>query len=165
MSIPSANTNLVLQEGESIFIKKYTGLKEIWGFPESDFKGTPIKIYQSATSDLNEVVTDIELSPFGGSQIKSYKIVNKNEGIYLYDKINLEIGDGTIAPFYTNASVSDFSKTNPSFSQRTRSVEIISPRLDSAGFGPSPGAIFFQSQGLEEDVLVFMVIRIGLLTI
>lgn len=143
MSIPSANTNLVLQDGESIFIKKYTGLKEIWGFPESDFKGTPIKIYQSTNSDINEVVIDKELSPFGGSQIKSYKIVNKNEGIYLYDKINLEISDGTIAPFYTNSSVSDFSKTNPDFFQRTKSAEIISPRLDPAGFGPSPGAIFF----------------------
>ena len=85
MSIPSANTNLVLQEGESIFIKKYTGLKEIWGFPEADFKGTPIKIYQSANSDLNEVVTDKELSPFSGSQIKSYKIVILNQ-------TSLEIG-------------------------------------------------------------------------
>lgn len=143
MSIPSANTNLVLQEGESIFIKKYTGLKEIWGFPEADFKGTPIKIYQSANSDLNEVVTDKELSPFSGSQIKSYKIVNKNEGIYLYDNINLEIGDGKIAPFYTNASISDFSKTNPGFFHKTKSIKAITPRLVTPNKGTVPAAILF----------------------
>ncbi len=141
MSIPSANTNLVLREGESIFIKKYTGVQEIWGFPEADFKGTPIKIYQSANSDLNEVVTDKELSPFSGSQIKSYKIVNKNEGLYLYDNTNLEIGDGTIAPFYTNSSVSDFSKTNPQFFNKTKSARLIEPRMATQGI--SPGAIFF----------------------
>lgn len=141
MSIPSANTNLVLQEGESIFIKKYTGIKEIWGFPEEDFKGAPIKIYQSATSDLNEVATDKELSPFGGSQIKSYKIVNKNEGLYLYDNTSLEIGDGKIAPFYTNSNVSDLSKTNPIFFHKAKSAQIIEPRMTTEGI--SPGAIFF----------------------
>jgi hypothetical protein len=137
MSIASANENLVLQPTESIIIKRYVGVKEIWGFNEVGYKGTPIEVYRDSADDLNTVATDIDIS-----SLKSYKIITKAEGFYLYDKPNYEIGDATIAPFFLNGSVEDFNSTNPKFFNKTQSVDSIMPRVMQS---PPiyPGAMFF----------------------
>lgn len=144
MSIPMANDNLVLQEGESIVITKYDGLKEIWGFVESGFKGSPIKLFPDPANPEAEV-KDLALSPTAdGTKLKSYKIIEKREGIYLYDKPNFEVGDGSISPFFLTGSVNDFSKTSPNFFRKTQSAQIVAPRFDkNTGKGTFPAAIFF----------------------
>ncbi len=135
MSIPTANKNLDLQEGESLIIKKYTGLKEIWGFTEPDFKGSAIPVWRSVTNDPNEVAVDIDL---GASNAKSYRIINKMIGIYLYDKPNFEVNDGAISPFILTSSVDDFNSTVPKFI-KTESAETVS-NMDKTSV---PYAIFF----------------------
>ncbi|MFA5178099.1 MAG: hypothetical protein WC427_00895 [Candidatus Paceibacterota bacterium] len=162
MSIPMANDNLVLQEGESIVITKYDGLKEIWGFVESGFKGSPIKLFPDPANPEAEV-KDLALSPtVDGTKLKSYKIIEKREGIYLYDKPNFEVGDGSISPFFLTGSVNDFSKTNPNFFHKTQSVQIIAPRFTIAdpenhvGFlGTTPGAVFFSEPEFRGTCLEF----------
>lgn len=144
MSIPMANDNLVLQEGESIVITKYDGLKEIWGFVEPGFKGSPIKLFPDPVNPEAEV-KDLALSPtIDGTKLKSYKIIEKREGIYLYDKPNFEVGDGSISPFFLTGSVNDFSKTNPNFFCKTQSAQTVAPRFDKINAkGVFPAAIFF----------------------
>jgi hypothetical protein len=139
MSIPATNDNLALQPTESIIIKKYTGLKEIWGFSEPGFKGSVTSVWRATTMDLNETpIVDINLSSF-----KSYKIIIKTEGIYLYDKPNFQVGDGTIAPFIATGNVDDFNNSNPKFFNKTQSAEIITPYYWSKNVGV--GAVFFSA--------------------
>jgi hypothetical protein len=147
MSIPNANENLVLAQGESIVIKKYQGLQEIWGFEQTGFQGSPIKVYPNANTPtpLPATGTDIQLSPtVDGINLKSYKIIDNTEGIWLYDQPNSGVLDGTIAPYFLNTNVPDFAKTNPQFVKKTQSAKTIDPRHDaSSGLGIYPSAIFF----------------------
>jgi len=46
MSIPIENDNVKLTEGEQIIIKKFPNLKEIWAFPETNFKGSGHLLYR-----------------------------------------------------------------------------------------------------------------------
>jgi len=162
MAIQTANDNLLLQEGESIVIKKYDNLKEIWGFLDSGFRGTPIKIFPDPNNPEAEA-KELALSPTAdGTNLKSYKIIEKREGIYLYDRPNFEVGDGSISPFFLAGNVSDFSKTNPDFFRKTQSIQVVAPRFTPADpenqvghLGTTPGAVFFSEPEFRGTCLEF----------
>ena len=141
MSIPLSNDNLELKQGEKIVIKRYTGLWELWTFPEPNFK-SPVKLqpaYRDSSQDIDPdkptVATDLVLEP----KVKSYKLIPKVEGIYLYDRKNYQIGDGAIAPFFLNKSVPDFSQTAPDFFQKAQSFQ----GIFATGGTDTPSGVFF----------------------
>jgi hypothetical protein len=158
MSIPKANDNLILKEGESITIKKYQNLQEIWGFTQTGFKGSPILVYR-ASSPIADLPEDgIKLSPTtDGTKLLSYKIIDRLEGIYLYDNINTTVGDGSVAPYYLNTNVPDFSKTSPQFFKKAQSAQVIAPRYNSStAAGILPTAIFFSEPQYRGFCRVFV---------
>lgn len=151
MSVQKANNNLDLKEGESIFIKKYVGLKEIWGFTEAGFKGTPIIIYEDTSRDQYSEAKDIALSPTkDGINLKSYKIIDKIIGIYLYDKPDFKVGNASIAPFPLTTSIDDFNNTSPKF-LKAQSAESIANEEQTV----YPQAIFFSEPKFRGYCSVF----------
>jgi len=92
-------------------------LWELWTFPESNF-GTPVDLdpaYRAPSLNIDPnnptIVTDLTID----SSVKSYKLIPKAEGIYLYDREDYKISSGIAAPYQLNGDVPDFSQTSPEF--------------------------------------------------
>jgi len=141
MSIPLSNDNLKLKSGEKIVIKRYADLWELWTFPESNF-GTPVDLdpaYRAPSLNIDPnnptIVTDLTID----SSVKSYKLIPKAEGIYLYDREDYKISSGIAAPYQLNGDVPDFSQTSPEFFQKAQSFQVIK-NISQPG---TPSGIFF----------------------
>jgi len=156
MSIPIENDNVKLTEGEQIIIKKFPNLKEIWAFPETNFKGSGHLLYRNenyATGEANPPIpeTGISIDPI----YKSYRIITKSEGLYLYDESGYNVNDGTAVPFFVKQNIADFAQTKPPFFKKTASIQMESPRMAANGLsGLAPAAILFTNNNYRGECLI-----------
>ncbi|MFA5013650.1 MAG: hypothetical protein WC520_03790 [Candidatus Paceibacterota bacterium] len=139
----SSNPNLNLKPNQSIKIRKYANAKEVWLFPEPDYKGVPMKIFKAEIADESQSdmvkyltqIKDLEItSTHMGVPVKSFKIVAAQEGFYLYDKIDFGVTDGTVAPLFLNKNVADLSVFN--FDKKAQSINKLYPRWGSESIMP-----------------------------
>ncbi|MDD5569373.1 MAG: pilin [Candidatus Pacebacteria bacterium] len=121
-------SNLNLQAGEKMVIKKYKNALEIWTFSEPDFKSPPslaFRAIKNQTTGEYSQVSNLEIGP----NIKSFKILDIKEGVYLYDKAGTngyEVANGAISPLFLNESVNDLNSKN--FDNKAQSISLIAPR-------------------------------------
>jgi hypothetical protein len=97
--------DLGLVGNDKIVIKRYVGLKEIWGF---DYNGNAQRIggYQDTdtTNLLNELSTELTID----SSYKSIKIYTKQLGAYLYDSPGFNVSK--LPPLFTGKSLGDLGE-------------------------------------------------------
>ncbi|MFA5013733.1 MAG: hypothetical protein WC520_04225, partial [Candidatus Paceibacterota bacterium] len=125
---------LNLQPGEEIRIRKYSGAKEIWAFSDPNFKGTPTMLYGAWPNDpnrdnnQNEVIID-KIYPIT-SAMKSFKILNREAGMYFYSKENFDITDGQNEPLFLSHNIENLATMN--MDEKILSIDSINPnRFDA----------------------------------
>ena len=142
-----SSANLKLEDNEKIVIKRYYNLKEIWTFPKTEYQDVATLAYRHvATTDFADEIMNIEIT----SEVKSFKLVPYQEGVYLYDDVNLNVVAGKISPFFTNQSIDDLN--DQAFLKKTKSFEIVKPRFLKEKIKPMP--IFFAETGYRGQCFV-----------
>ncbi len=106
-SLPDS-PNLDLKSNEVMVIKRFKGLKEIWGFPELDFQGTPFLIQGYRNDDESDLNNDLPAEITIDSSVKSVRAYIKQPGIYLYDGLNYQASK--IPPLFLRNSTVDLGE-------------------------------------------------------
>lgn len=120
--------DLGLKTGEMIAIKRYNGLKEIWGYSGTNWTGTAALLYKDNNPATKEELDNpLPHAILIDSAIQSVKVFLKASGFYLYESENS-------APQYLNRSDSELNFSG--------SVEIINKQKENikyygVGFGKS----------------------------
>jgi len=117
--------NLMLEDGEKIIIKKYKGLKEIWGFSDVNYEGTPELIQMYRDDDMSNLNNDLLSEITINDNIKSIKIYNKQYGLYLYDNVNFTISE--LPPLFINRSIANLGE----YKDKIKSVKIFNQNDNS----------------------------------
>jgi len=116
-SLPDS-PNLNLASNEVIVIKRFKGLKEIWGFSEPDFQGTPILVQGYRNDDESNLSNDLPGEITIDSSIKSIRAYVKQPGIYLYDAPNYQASKNP--PLFLRTSAVSLE----GFKDKTKSIQI-----------------------------------------
>ncbi|MFA5009304.1 MAG: pilin [Candidatus Paceibacterota bacterium] len=116
-SLPDS-PNLDLKSNEVMVIKRFKGLKEIWGFPELDFQGTPFLIQGYRNDDESDLNNDLPAEITIDSSVKSVRAYIKQPGIYLYDGLNYQASK--IPPLFLRNSTVDLGE----FKNKIKSIQI-----------------------------------------
>jgi len=104
-------------------------VKEVWSFPDEDYKGGGTPIFQTAIDGkCCDPGTMAKGTPIPLTGAKSIYIIDRKIGFYFYDKedfgINKEI------PFYTSQSIKNINETDRStFDNKASSFSVVCPDL------------------------------------
>lgn len=115
--------DLGLKDTETLTIKKFDGLKEVWGYSGLNWTGTAKLLYKDINSATKEEMNNPLLQPIAiDSTVQSVKVFLKGPGFYFYESLNS-------APKYIDRSYSDLSNgEEPSVSG---SIEIINNQKEN----------------------------------
>lgn len=110
-----------IEDKESSFTKCY--LREVITYPEKDYQGVPNAIFKD--SAVNDASCPTNLTDLKLGDVKSFKIIQKNEGVYFYDyDTSGSPTSGSSSPYYFAKTVEDFNKNN--FNDKAQSIEFVS---------------------------------------
>jgi hypothetical protein len=111
------NANLNLIGDDAITVKKFKGMKEVWGFSGTNYTGGATKIYSD--TDTTNLESDLSSEITINSGIQSIKVYKKIPGIYLYDAGNF--GVSALPPLFITRSIADLGD----YKNKVRSIQII----------------------------------------
>jgi hypothetical protein len=115
----SDSSDLGLKSGDKIIIKRYSGLKEVWGFSDVDYKGSAQRIGGYHNEDTINLENELPMELTIDSSIKSIKIYSKQLGAYLYDASGF--GVNSLAPLFAGKSLEDLGE----YKNKIKSIQFL----------------------------------------
>ncbi|MFA5013734.1 MAG: pilin [Candidatus Paceibacterota bacterium] len=154
------DANLELNPGDIITIKKYRGLREIWGFGNADYQGASTLLF-SDYSDITEANYDSDITaPITiDSTYQSVKVYKKSPGVYIYDGAGQSIA--SLPPLFLNSGT-NLDDCSPAtlenklcaYKNNVRSISIVNDKRNEENYYALVfGTDFDKTDGAKTTIL------------